>query len=91
MTTNHIEITGQESRLAAEVRRLIDRTDDLQNEMKRMKLVMDEAGASSADWVAVETAFGFKSGTAVTIYDLLNKAQVKINSADIDNFVNRLG
>ena len=91
MATNHIELQGNESRLASKFRSLVDRTSQLQDEMKRMKFVMDEAGASSQDWTAIEALFGFQPGNGQAAYVLLQAAAVKINSADCDNFCNRIG
>jgi len=92
MATNHIELQGNESRLAGKFRSLVDRSSDLQDEMKRLKLVMDEAGASTQDWAAITALFGFKdAATARAAYLLLVDAAIKINSAAIDNFVNRIG
>ena len=91
MASNHIELQGNESRLAGKFRNLVDRTSDLQDEMKRMKLIMDEAGASTADWVAIEALFGFQPGKGQAAYTLLQAAATKINSADCDNFCNRIG
>ena len=91
MATNHIELQGNESRLAGKFRNLVDRTINLQDDMRRIKQIMDESGASSADWTAVEGAFGFKSGQAAAAYALLAAAAIKINAADVDNFCNRIG
>ena len=89
---NHIELIGNESRLAGKLRNLVDRTTDLQDEVKRMKLIMDEAGASTADWASITALFGFKDdATSAAAYDLLAQAAIKINSAAIDNFINRIG
>lgn len=89
---NHIELQGNESRLAGKFRSLVDRTTDLQDEVKRMKLIMDEAGALTADWVSIQALFGFKdAATGQAAYALLSEAATKINSAAIDNFVNRIG
>ena len=89
---NHIELIGNESRLAGKLRNLVDRTTDLQDEVKRMKLIMDEAGASTADWASIAALFGFKDdATSAAAYDLLAQAAIKINSAAIDNFINRIG
>ena len=89
---NHIELIGNESRLAGKFRNLVDRTTDLQDEVKRMKLVMDEAGATTADWTSITALFGFKDdATSAAAYELLAQAAIKINSAPIDNFINRIG
>lgn len=89
---NHIELQGNESRLAGKFRSLVDRTTDLQDEVKRMKLIMDEAGATTADWASITALFGFKDdATSAAAYTLLSEAAVKINSAAIDNFINRIG
>lgn len=91
MASNHIELQGNESRLAGKFRSLVDRTSQLQDEMKRMKFVMDEAGASTQDWAAIEALYGIKAGQGQAAYALLLAAAVKINSADCDNFCNRIG
>jgi len=92
MATNHIELKGNESRLAGKFRSLVDRTTDLQDEMKRLKLIMDEAGASTADWASITALVGFASdATSQAAYLLLTEAATKINSAAIDNFLNRIG
>lgn len=92
MATNHIELQGNESRLAGKFRSLVDRTTNLQDEMKRMKLIMDEAGALTADWVSIQSLFGFKdAATSQAAYALLVGAAQKINSTPIDDFVNRIG
>lgn len=92
MASNHIELIGNESRLAGKFRSLVDRCADLQDEMKRMKLVMDEAGASTSDFASIQALFGFKdAATAQAAYLLLVDAASKINSTAIDNFVNRIG
>lgn len=88
---NHIELVGNESRLAAKFRSLVDQAQRLQDEMKRMKFIMDEAGASSADWGSIEALWGFKAGDGQKAYALLQAAAAKVNSADVDNFVNRIG
>ena len=89
---NHIELIGNGSRLAGKFRNLVDRTTDLQDEVKRMKLIMDEAGATTADWASITALFGFKDdATSAAAYDLLAQAAIKINSAAIDNFINRIG
>lgn len=89
---NHIELQGNESRLAGKFRSLVDRTTDLQDETKRLKLIMDEAGAVSAEWGSITALFGFKDdATSQAAYALLQEAAVKINSAAIDNFINRIG
>ncbi len=92
MANLHIELKGNESRLAGKFRNLVDRTTDLQDEVKRMKLIMDEAGANTADWASITALFGFKDdATSQAAYTLLSEAAVKINSAAIDNFINRIG
>lgn len=92
MASNHIELQGNESRLAGKFRSLVDRTTDLQDEVKRLKLIMDEAGASTGDWLSIKALFGFADeATAQAAYALLQEAAIKINSAAIDNFINRIG
>ena len=92
MANLHIELHGNESRLAGKFRSLVDRTTDLQDEVKRMKLIMDEAGATSADFASVNSYFGFATvADCQAAYTLLADAAIKINSAAIDNFINRIG
>ena len=92
MANLHIELKGNESRLAGKFRSLVDRTTDLQDEVKRLKLIMDEAGAASGEWTSITALFGFKDdATSQAAYTLLQEAAIKINSAAIDNFINRIG
>ena len=93
MANLHIELVGSESRLAGKFRSLVERTSGLQDDMNRMKRIMDEAGAADAtpDWTAIEALWGFKAGQAQPAYALLKLAATRINSADVDNFVNRIG
>lgn len=87
----YISLVGNETRLAGKFRRLVDQTTQLQDDMSRMKLIMDETGAAVGNWAAVEALFGFKSGDAQAAYALLSGAKQKINTADVDNFCNRIG
>ena len=92
MANLHIELKGNESRLAGKFRSLVDRTTDLQDEVKRLKLIMDEAGASAGEWGNITALFGFANdATSAAAYALLADASIKINSAAIDNFINRIG
>ena len=92
MANLHIELKGNESRLAGKFRSLVDRTTDLQDEVKRLKLIMDEAGAASGEWASITALFGFANdATSAAAYALLADAAIKINSAAIDNFINRIG
>lgn len=88
---SYIALNGNESRLAAKLRNLIDSAINLQDQMNRVKLIADECGASTADWVTVGAKFGLSAADAQAMYALLTAAKVKINSADVDNFCNRLG
>lgn len=86
----YISLVGNETRLAGKFRRLVDQATQLQDDMSRMKLIMDETGAATGDWAAVEERFGFKAGDAQAAYALLSAAKVKVNSADVDAFCNRI-
>jgi hypothetical protein len=93
VANNHIELVGNESRLAGTFRSLVSRATNLQDDMRRMKFIMDESGAADAapDWAAIEALFGFRAGQAQPAYSLLKLAAIKVNSADVDNFCNRIG
>lgn len=88
---NHISLIGNESRLAGKLRNLADASANLQDMMNRMKSVLDECGAGAGDWVSVGAKVGLSPADAQAMYVLLSAAKVKINSADVDNFVNRIG
>ena len=89
----HIELVGDESRLAGQFRGLVDRSRNLQDDMRHMKLVMDGTGATATPpaWTAIEAIFGFKAGDAEAAYNLLKLAAEKINSAPVDSFCNLIG
>jgi hypothetical protein len=87
----YIVLVGNESRLAGKLRRLVDQTIQLQDDMLRMKAIMDEIGAATSDWAAIEAKFGLPTGTGQAAYTLLAAAKARVNAADVDNFCNRIG
>lgn len=90
----HIELQGNESRLAGKFRALVDETQRLQEQdsMNRVKNILDQSGASASDWASVQALFGFKSAAdAQAAYNLLAAAKAKINSADVDALCNQIG
>ena len=89
---NHIDVNGTATRLNGRLAALVNQCSQLQEDMKRMKDIMGECGASGTpDWASVEAKFGLKAGEGQLVYNLLNGASGKINAADVDNFCNRLG
>ncbi len=88
---SYISLSGTETRLAGKLRSLVDVATSLQDQMNRMKAYFDECGASGAEWANVGAKFGVSAADAQIIYNLLLAAKTKLNSADVDNFVNRLG
>jgi hypothetical protein len=91
MASTYITLVGNETRLAGKFRRLVDQTIQLQDDMSRMKAIMDEVGAATNDWAAIEAKFGFQAGAGQAAYTLLAAAKTRINATDVDNFCNRIG
>ena len=89
---NHIDVNGTATRLNGRLAALVNQCSQLQEDMVRMKVVMGECGAvGTVDWASVEAKFGLKAGEGQLVYNLLDAASQKINSADVDRFCNRLG
>lgn len=92
MASQHIEITGNETRLAGDLRRFIDQLQGVQNQSAELKAVMDQA-ASGSDWVGLQATFGFDStADAEATYNLLGSVNATLTTdAFIAQFLSRLG
>ncbi len=92
MASQHIEITGNETRLAGDLRRFIDQLQAVQNQSAELKAVMDQA-ASGSDWVGLQATFGFDStADAEATYNLLGSVNATLTTdAFVAQFLSRLG
>lgn len=87
----HVEITGT-GRLSRKLRLLVDATAQLRDDFKSIKAIMDESGASTQDWALLKKRFALSSDAdAQLAYTLISAASQKINSADVDQFCNKMG
>lgn len=93
MAKQHIDLQGNETRLAGQFRAFVDNVRRVQDEARHMVAVMDEAGAAApADWTAVRSVFGFQSDAdAQAAYTLLKNAATQINHGAVDSFTSRIG
>lgn len=90
MASQHIEIKGNETRLAGELRSFIDQLRNVMNQHSKLLAVLDEAyTGNDANGLAV--ALGLPSADAVTIRVYLDAIKDEINAAQLIIFVNRLG
>lgn len=77
MASAHIELTGNETRLAGQLRQWIDQLQRVTQDCARHKAVMDQA-AAGADWAGLRAAYGFGSDVdAEAAYNLVGS----VNSA----------
>ena len=95
MASQHIEITGSAGRFASHMRRLIDNTRQLQEDVVKAKDIADQI-ASGADFAALVTYLGLSGDTAEAdaqaVYNMLGDLYSAINSAAVVNtFIDRLG
>ena len=92
MASTHIEIVGNETRLAAQLRSWIDRLQDVQEDAARLKAIADQAAAGS-DWAGMRAAFGFGSDAdAEAAYNLLGSVKTTLaTDAFIAQLLSRLG
>ena len=92
MASQHIEITGTGGRFASHMRRLIDNTRQLQEDVVKAKDVADQI-ASGADYDSLKTELGVSTAAeAEAIYNMLVDLYSAINSAAVVNtFIDRLG
>lgn len=92
MASAHIELTGNETRLAGQFRSLVDRLQDVVQDAAQHKAVMDQA-ASGADWAGLRAAYGFGSDAdAEAAYNLLGSVNTTLSTdAFIAQLLSRLG
>ena len=92
MASTHIELTGNETRLAGQFRSFVDRLQDIVQDAAQHKAVMDQA-AAGADWAGLRAAYGFSSNEdAEASYNLLGSiASLLTTDPFIAQFLSRLG
>lgn len=92
MASAHIELTGNETRLAGQFRGFVDRLQDVKEDAARHKAIMDQA-ALGADWAGLRAAYGFASDAdAEASYNLLGSVNAALASdAFLAQLLSRLG
>lgn len=90
MASQHIDINGNSTRLASEVRQLVDHARNLQERAAKVKKIMAQV-SSGDDWVALGAYLGIPSDKAQLVSTMLTAFSIVINKADYDAFVDRLG
>jgi len=90
MASQHIEIKGNETRLAGELRSFIDQLRHVMNTHGKLLAVLDEAYTGN-DANGLSVALGLPSADAVTVRLYLDAIKDEINAAQLITFVNRLG
>ena len=90
MASQHIEITGTESRLAGDMRRFVDALRRVQDDHARLAGILAAAyNGSDANGLAV--ALGLPEADAGTVYTYLNAITDEINATQLKQFIDRLG
>lgn len=92
MASAHIELTGNETRLAGQFRSFADRLQDVKEDAARHKAVMDQA-ALGADWAGLRGAYGFGSDADTeAAYNLLGSVNTTLaGDAFIAQLLSRMG
>ena len=92
MASAHIELAGNETRLAGQFRSFVDRPQDVVQDAAQHKAVMDQA-ASGADWAGLRAAYGFASdANAEAAYNLLGSVNATLaGDAFIAQLLSRMG
>lgn len=87
MASAHIELTGNETRLASQFRGFVDRLRDDIEQAAKLKAIADQAAAGS-DWTGLRAAFGFSSDAdAEAAYNLLGSVTTTLST---DGFIAQL-
>lgn len=87
MASAHIELAGNETRLAAQFRGFVDQLQDVVEDVERLKAVADQA-AAGPDWPGMRAAFGFGSDAdAEAAYNLLGSVKTTLAT---DSFIAQL-
>lgn len=92
MASAHIELSGNETRLAGQFRAAVDSLQSVVNQWREMKATMDQA-ASGSDWPGLRAAFGFTSDAhAEAAYNLTGSVTTALTSDSfITQMLSRLG
>jgi hypothetical protein len=90
MASTHIEIQSTASRLSAELRSFIDRLNDIVNDGKDIKEIMDQV-AMGSDWAALATKLGTSSSDAEAVYNTLGSVNTELAGPFIAQLTSRCG
>jgi len=90
MASQHIEIQGNETRLAGDMRRFIDSLQRVMDDHARLLAVLNAAyNGNDANGLAV--ALGLASDKAVLVRTYLAAIEDEINATQLQQFVSYLG
>ena len=92
MASAHIELTGNETRLAGQFRSFVDRLQAVVEDAAKHKAVMDQA-AAGPDWPGLRAAYGFATDAdAEAAYNLLGSVNTTLaGDAFVAQLLSRLG
>lgn len=92
MASAHIELVGNETRLAGQFRSFVDRLQQVVEDATKLKSIADQA-AAGPDWPGMRAAFGFSSdGDAEAAYNLLGSVKTTLSTdAFIAQMLSRIG
>lgn len=94
MASTHILITGTAGSLSANVRSFVDRLNDLVNDGKDIKEVMDQV-AAGGDWAALATYLGLSGEDAETnaeaVYNMMGSVNTELAGLFIAQLTSRCG
>jgi len=90
MASQHINIEGTASRLAADVRRFVDQLRALQALGIKVKDISDQY-ATGADWASLAAAYGTTAADAEIVYNLITNVQDDLDAADVNALIDRVG
>ncbi len=94
MASQHIEIKGNKTRVAAAYRQFIDHLAKLQDDAIGFQLIFAQA-SNGGDWQGLADLLGLTTANPVTdaqtISQLHDAMTSRLNNANIDTFVQRLG
>lgn len=90
MASAHIEIVGNETRSAGQLRRFIDSLQNIVDDVDKLKAVYDQA-ALGADWDGLAVLLGTTAANAEAIYNLIGSVQTELHGTFTGQFLSRLG
>jgi hypothetical protein len=90
MAVDYIKVTIANNSRATKAIRLINMIREVQDTMKQVKAYVDHSSADP-DFSGLEAAFGLAAGQGGAFNTLLLAARTRLNHADVDAFIDRVG